>query len=60
MFVFLGINHITKEKISFIQVLGEGAFGRGFTYILLFYFICSLFETNLIAKQLYYSILGNR
>lgn len=26
----LGIRHISREKISFIQVLGEGAFGRVF------------------------------
>ena len=35
LFLFLGIKHITKEKISFIQVLGEGAFGRGILFLII-------------------------
>lgn len=35
LMLFSGIKHIAKEKISFIQLLGEGAFGRG---IIIYYY----------------------
>ena len=28
-YLFKGLRNIIKDKISFIQLLGEGAFGRG-------------------------------